>query len=84
MTLPMMIRLAIPLFVALASATLFFRALVLLLIAMAFMALLVLVVRRVGGGPAGKPRGTGRSGRSDKGYVEGSYRIVDDRDEQSS
>ena len=84
MSLPMMIRLAIPLFVALASATLFFRALLLLLIATVFIALLALVVRAVGGGSAGTPRTAGRPARGDKGYVESSYRIVDDKDEPSS
>ena len=83
MTLPVMIRLAIPLLLALASATFFFRALLLLVVATVFLAILAFLVRMVGGGKAGS---TGTESRTDSGgkrYVEGRAKIVDESDESS-
>ena len=45
MTLPVMLRIAIPLLLALASATVFFRALLLLVVATVFLAILAFLVR---------------------------------------
>ena len=84
MSLPMLIRLAIPLVFLLASGALFFRVLVLLLVATALMALLAFVLRIMGGGSNRTPGASGGAEGGGKGFVEGSYRIVDDRDEPSS
>ncbi len=83
MTLPVMIRLAIPLLLVLASATFFFRALLLLVVATVFLAILAFLVRAVGGR---KPGATGSDDRSDTGgkrFVEGRAKIVDESDESS-
>ena len=83
MTLPIMIRLAIPLLLALASATVFFRALVLLVVATVLLAIVAFLVRMAGGRKTGTTGTNGSSDGSGKGFVEGRSRIVDDSDESS-
>ena len=79
MSLPLMLRLAIPLALALASATVFFRALVLLVVATAFLAILAFLVRMQWAveRPA-LPDRMGSQGTAVKGFVEGRYKIVDE------
>ena len=83
MTLPVMIRLAIPLLLALASATFFFRALLLLVVATVFLAVLAFLVRMVGGTKTGATGSESRTDTSGKRYVEGRAKIVDESDESS-
>ncbi len=84
MTLPVMLRIAIPLLLALASATVFFRALLLLVVATVFLAILAFLVRAVGGVKAGTTTGSNeRSETGGKRFVEGRARIVDEGDESS-
>ena len=78
MSLPVMIRIAIPLLLALASATVFFRALLLLVVATVFLAILAFLVRMVGGGKTGSNE---RSESGGKRFVEGRARIVDEGEE---
>lgn len=81
MSLPVMIRIAIPLLLALASATVFFRALLLLVVATVFLAILAFLVRMVGGGKTGASGSEGRSETGGKRFVEGRARIVDEGEE---
>ncbi len=83
MTLPVMLRIAIPLLLALASATVFFRALLLLVVATVFLAILAFLVRTVGGVKAGTTGSNERSETGGKRFVEGRARIVDEGDESS-
>ena len=79
MRLAILIRLAIPLLLALASATFFFRALILLVLAVTFAGLMLLLFRltvKI----AGK---TGQTTKEGKKFVEGSYKIIDDNEKQS-
>ena len=77
MRLAVLLRLAIPLLVALASATVFFRMLLLLVLGLAFAALFFLVARLTGN-RVGK--GGQKAGESKK-IIDSSYRIVDDNEE---
>ena len=81
MSLPVMIRIAIPLLLALASATVFFRALLLLVVATVFLAILAFLVRMVGGGKTGASGSEGRSDPGGRRFVEGRARIVDEGEE---
>ena len=81
MTLPVMLRIAIPLLLALASATVFFRALLLLVVATVFLAILAFLVRMVGGGKTGASGPEARSETGGKRFVEGRARIVDEGEE---
>ena len=83
MSLPVMIRIAIPLLLALASATVFFRALLLLVVATVFLAILAFLVRMVGGGKTGASGSEERSDARGKRFVEGRARIVDEEGEES-
>ena len=83
MTLPVMIRLAIPLLLILASATVFFRALLLLVVATVFLAILAFLLRMVGGRKAGATGSDDRSDTGSKRFVEGRAKIVDESDESS-
>ena len=77
MRLAILIRLAIPLLLALASATVFFRMLLLVVLVLAFAGLLFLVTR-ITGNRVG--RGGQKAGESKK-FIDSSYRIVDDTEE---
>ena len=77
MRLAILLRLAIPLLLALASATVFFRMLILVVLALVFVGFLFLVARITGNrvGRVGQKAGEGKN------IVDGSYRIVDDNEE---
>ena len=75
MRLAILLRLAIPLLLALLSATVFFRALLLLVLALAFAGLMFLVYRLTGR--------TGQTTKEGKKFIESSYKIVDDNEEPS-
>ncbi len=79
MRLALLYRLAIPLLLTLLSATVFFRALLLLVLAMAFAGLLFLVYRLTGR-IADK---TGQTTKEGKKFIESSYKIVDENEESS-
>ncbi len=77
MRMAVLVRLAIPLLLALASATVFFRMLLLLALALAFVGFLFLVARITGKrtGKVGQKAGEGKK------FIDSSYRIVDDNEE---
>ena len=75
MRLALLYRLAIPLLLTLVSATIFFRALILLLLAIAFAGLVLLVYRLTGK--------TGQTTKEGKKFIESNYKIVDDNEEPS-
>jgi len=75
MRLALLYRLAVPLLLTLVSAIAFSRALILLVLAMAFAGLL-LFVYRITGNTAVK---AGKTTRESKKFVESSYKIVDDK-----
>ena len=77
MRLAILYRLAIPLLLALASATVFFRMLLLVLLAVAFVGLLVLVSRITGK----KQERVEPSARKVTRVIDGTYKIVDDQQE---
>ena len=77
MRMAVLVRLAIPLLLALASATVFFRMLILVVVALAFAALLYLVTRMTGNRVG---RGGQNAGESKK-FIDSSYRIVDDSED---
>ncbi|MDP6102992.1 MAG: hypothetical protein QF579_06810 [Dehalococcoidia bacterium] len=74
MRLALLYRIAIPLFLTFASATMF-RALILPIVVVAFAWLLLLMTRR-----AGK---AGQASKEGKKFIESSYKIVDDTEEPS-
>lgn len=67
-------RLAIPLLLALLPAAVFFRLLLLLVLAMAFTAILLLV-SRINRNKMGE---VGQTAREGKKFIDGRYKIVDD------
>ena len=75
MRLALLYRLAIPLLLTLVSATIIFRALILLLLAIAFAGLVLLVYRLTGK--------TGQTTKEGKKFIESNYKIVDDNEEPS-
>ena len=79
MRLALLYRLAIPLLLTLASAIVFSRALILLVLAMTFAGLLLLAYRTIGN-IAGKKGQTTQEGKK---FIESSYKIVDDNEEPS-
>ena len=79
MRLALLYRIAIPLLLTLLSATVFFRMLLLLVLAIAFVGLLLLV-SRLAKNITGK---TGQSTGEGKKFIESSYKIVDDNEEPS-
>ena len=79
MRLALLLRIAIPLLLTLASATIFFRALILLVLAVAFAGLVLLVYRLTGR----TGRKTGQTTKEGKKFIESSYKIVDDNEEPS-
>ena len=79
MRLGLLYRIAIPLLLTLLSATVFFRMLLLLVLAIAFVGLLLLV-SRLAKNITGK---TGQTTKEGKKFIESSYKIVDDNEEQS-
>jgi len=79
MRLALLYRLAIPLLLTLASAIVFSRALILLVLAMIFAGLMLLMyntIRNI----AGK---TSQPTKEGKKFIESSYKIVDDDEEPS-
>jgi hypothetical protein len=74
MRLAILVRLAIPLLLALASATVFFRMFLLLVLGLAFAGVIYLITRltgsRIGRG--------GQQTEEGKKVIDSSYRIVDD------
>ena len=74
MRLAILYRLAIPLLLALASATVIFRMLLLLALVLTFAGFLFLVTR-ITGDRAGRIR---QKAEGSKKFIDGSYRIVDD------
>jgi hypothetical protein len=77
MRLAILYRLAIPLLLALASATVFFRMLLLVLLAVVFVGLLVLVSRITGKKHGRVEPSAGKGTR----VIEGTYKVVDDQQE---
>lgn len=79
MRLAMLYRLAIPLILALASATFLFRALLLLIITVVATGLLLMMSRLVGSF-SGK---TSRNDSKDNNFIHSNYTILDENDESS-
>lgn len=79
MRLAMLYRLAIPLLLALASATFLFRALLLLIITVVFTGLLLIVSRLIGSfsGNSSQHR------RKDNNFIQSDYTILDENDEST-
>ena len=77
MRLAILYRLAIPILLALASATVFFRMLILVALALAFVGFLFLVTRMAGNRVGTKGQKAGES----KKIIDSSYTIVDDNEE---
>ncbi len=81
MGLPLRYRLAMLLLMALASGALFFRTLILLVLAIVFLGLFLMASRILAGVTSGR---TAPSAEKGKGFIEGSsYRVLDDKEEQS-
>ena len=79
MRLALLYRIAIPLLLTLLSATIFFRMLLLLVLAIAFVGLLLLV-SRLAKNITGK---TGQTTKDPGKFIDSSYKIVDDNEEPS-
>jgi hypothetical protein len=79
MRLAILYRLAIPLLLALASATVFFRMLLLLVLALAFAGLVVMVTRMTGN-RVGRDRKQAGNGKK---IIDSSYKIVDENEDAS-
>ena len=77
MRLGMLARLAIPLLLAVASATAFFRMLIVLVLALIFVRFLFMLAR-ITGKTTGKVRQKAEEGNK---FVESEYRIIDDSQE---
>lgn len=77
MRMALLLRLAIPLLLALLSATVFFRMLILLVLALAFAGFLFLVYRLTG-----KRVGeVGPTSRKGKRFIDSSYTVLDDSED---
>jgi hypothetical protein len=79
MRLALLYRIAIPLLLTLLSATVFFRMLLLLVLAIAFVGLLLLVARLAKNLTGKAEQSTGDR----KKFIESSYKIVEDNEEPS-
>ena len=78
MRLAILLRFAIPFLLALVSATVFFRMLLLFVLALAFAGFLFFLVFRITGNRTGKVGQTPREGPN---VIDGRYRIVDENEE---
>lgn len=74
MQLSLLYRLAIPLLLAVVSATVFFRFMLLVLVGLVVTGFLVLL-RRAGGKVPGRVTRTDKAGKR---VIDGTYRVVDD------
>ena len=81
MGLPLRYRLAIYLLIALASGALFFRTLILLVLAIVFLGLFLMASRILAGFTSGR---TAPSAEKGKGFIDSSsYKVLDDKEEPS-
>jgi hypothetical protein len=80
MRLALLYRLAIPLLLTLVSASVFFRALILVVLAIAF-SFLLLLLSRLAGNVTGKAEKTTKDVKK---VIESNYKIVDDNEEPSN